>query len=312
MSTPVESALENKSQESSQNKMAHFDATQYQTGAPSKEKSSPGMEKILPAYHDPIREGTTDLAKSNTFDDKSESNTKRSDVEEVYRWHADLPSDQSKTVDKTVLTDQQRADLQTADEMSKALHAGKLDALKSLVADMSTDKLKRVSAMLDARIENPRDQFNPNATNEGFETQVDKDGRFILYDKSLQLGVAISKDGQKVEVIEKGKDGQFAPGSTNRQAEPVFKQLVALLPQDKYLSHIDDWSPHFRLGNEPDFQITTPIDLKVSPRFPAKYPDHITFPNDQTFPAKYPVFHIRYPYVVNTGPDTSETYDRFL
>lgn len=126
------------------------------------------------------------------------------------------------------MTPRQAADKRDADAMMDAIRSGKLDDLKNLVSDMSPEKLKRVAEQMKA---------------EGFEMTATKDGRFVLFNKDLGLGLSVEpgKDGEpaKASVVKKDADGNFVPSTDGLDPEKLLKNLSSQIPHsDKEIEDI--------------------------------------------------------------------------
>jgi|688.fasta_scaffold287636_2 hypothetical protein len=129
---------------------------------------------------------------------------------------------------KEPMTPRQAADKRDADAMMDAIRSGKLDDLKNLVSDMSPEKLKRVAEQMKA---------------EGFEMTATKDGKFVLFNKDLGLGVSVEpgKDGEpaKASVVKKEADGNFVPSTDGLDPEKLLKNLSTQIPHsDKEIEDI--------------------------------------------------------------------------
>jgi hypothetical protein len=112
---------------------------------------------------------------------------------------------------------QKEADKRDSDRMMDALRKGNLDDLKSLVGDMTPAKLKRVTEQLKA---------------EGFDIQCVKDGKLVVFNKDLGLGVSVGQDG-KAEVVKKDKDGNIVPSTDGLDPEKLLKNFSTQMPPEK-------------------------------------------------------------------------------
>jgi hypothetical protein len=99
-------------------------------------------------------------------------------------------------------------DQRDIDAMMEAMKSGNLDDLKHLVADMSPEKLKRISEHLNSI---------------GFEMSVSKDGKFTVYDPELGLGVSVDSTG-KASVVKKDANGDFV-GQENINPKRLLHQM---------------------------------------------------------------------------------------
>ncbi|HEY9732679.1 MAG TPA: hypothetical protein V6C89_12245, partial [Drouetiella sp.] len=123
---------------------------------------------------------------------------------------------------KEPMTPREAADKRDAEALMDAIRSGNLDDLKNLVSDMSAEKLKRVAAQMKA---------------DGFEMTATKDGKFVLFNKDLGLGVSIApgKDGEpaQAEVVKRAADGSFVPSADGLDPEKLLKNLSMQIPHTR-------------------------------------------------------------------------------
>lgn len=117
------------------------------------------------------------------------------------------------------MTPRQLADRRDADAIMDAIRTASIDDLKSLISDMSPEKLKRVAEQMKA---------------EGFEISAGKDGKFVLFNKDLGLGISIQsgKDGEpaKAEVVKKDGAGNYVSSTDGLDPAKVLKNFSAQIP----------------------------------------------------------------------------------
>ncbi len=122
------------------------------------------------------------------------------------------------------LDPKKEADKRDADAMMDAVRKGKLDDLKDMVSDMSPEKLKRVAEQMKA---------------EGFDITATKDGKFVMFNKDLGIGVSVQpgKDGQPAtaEVVKGDKDGNYVASTDGQDPAKVLKNFASQIP----LSDVD-------------------------------------------------------------------------